>query len=272
VFEFKDYGETFILGEMGEITEFVDSHAVDLMGMMSSKDVEEFKDKVLLWQKNMKTVDSVIVIWLKVQRQWMRLEPIFLASEDIRQQLPDDTKRFEKIDQDWKAMMTEANDEPGVIDACTYEGREETLNTFYSDIELCEKALEDYLDEKKKVFPRFYYLSNQSLLDILSNGNNPEKVDEYLGDCFDGMLCMHFLEEGPHPYKTAQGMYSKDGEHVQFLSNLTMVGAVENYLNDLERKMQTTLRDILEDAKITADNWELSDDKKRHVWLDDYCA
>jgi dynein heavy chain len=36
--------------------------------------------------------------------------------------------------------------------------------------------------------------------------------------------------------------------------------------------MQTTLRDILEDAKTTADNWELSDDKKRHVWLDDYCA
>lgn len=66
--------------------------------MMSSKDVEEFKEKVLYWQKNLKTVDQVITIWVKVQRQWQRLEPIFLASEDIRAQLPDDTRRFEQID------------------------------------------------------------------------------------------------------------------------------------------------------------------------------
>jgi len=30
---------------------------MELMGMMSSKDVEEFKDRVMYWQKNLKTVD-----------------------------------------------------------------------------------------------------------------------------------------------------------------------------------------------------------------------
>jgi len=30
---------------------------MELMGMMSSKDVEEFKDRVMHWQKNLKTVD-----------------------------------------------------------------------------------------------------------------------------------------------------------------------------------------------------------------------
>jgi len=38
--------------------------------MMSSKDVEEFKERVLLWQQNLKTVDSVITIWIKVQKNW----------------------------------------------------------------------------------------------------------------------------------------------------------------------------------------------------------
>jgi hypothetical protein len=50
-----------------------------------------------------------------------------------------------------------------------------------------------------------------------------------------------------------------------------MAGAVENYLCDLERCMQVTLRDQLEIAKQTADNWEISD-RKRHEWLEDYCA
>lgn len=114
-FEFKEYKDTQILGALDETVEFVETNSLELMGMLTQKDVEEFKEKVLHWQKTLKTVDSVIQIWVKVQRNWMRLEPIFLASEDIRQQLPDDTKRFEKIDNEWKDMMREAAEEPGVV-------------------------------------------------------------------------------------------------------------------------------------------------------------
>jgi len=55
------------------------------------------------------------------------------------------------------------------------------------------------------MFPRFYFVSNQALLDILSNGNNPPKVDEYIGDCFDGMKGLKFLtgEGQPVPAKNA---------------------------------------------------------------------
>ena len=147
----------------------------------------------------------------------MRLEPIFLASEDIRSQLPDDTKRFEKIDIEWKDMMREASEDPGVVAACTFDGREELLNNFFTEIELCEKALNEYLEQKKKMFPRFYFVSNQALLDILSNGNNPPKVDEYIGDCFDGMKGLDFITEGQaQPYKSAKGMWSKYREYVPF--------------------------------------------------------
>jgi len=66
VFEFKDYKEVPILNALDEIVETVDLHSMELMGMQSSKDVEEFKEKVTVWQKNLKTVDQVITIWLKV--------------------------------------------------------------------------------------------------------------------------------------------------------------------------------------------------------------
>jgi dynein heavy chain len=162
-----------------------------------------------------------------------------LSSEDIRAQLPEATKSFEKIDGEWKDMMREASEEPGVIAAATFEGREVLLNTFFEEIEICEKALNQYLEDKKKIFPRFYFVSNQALLDILSNGNNPEKVDEYLGDCFDGMKGLDFVKgEGEMvPSKKSKGMWSKEKEYVPFGSHFTCVGAVENYLCDLERMM-----------------------------------
>lgn len=133
--------------------------------------------------------------------------------------------------------------------------------------------MNEYLEQKKKIFARFYFVSNQALLDILSNGNNPEKVDDYLGDCFDGMRCLKFVKGPgiPYPSKRACGMFSKESEFVPFSAEFLMAGAVENYLCDLERCMQVNLRDQLEQAKTTADNWEVSD-RKRHEWLEDYCA
>mmetsp|Transcript_20734 Transcript_20734/g.31858 ORF Transcript_20734/g.31858 Transcript_20734/m.31858 type:complete len:227 (+) Transcript_20734:3822-4502(+) len=56
-FEFKDYKDVPVLGSLDEIIEFVEQHSMELMGMMSSKDVEEFKERVMHWQKTLKTVD-----------------------------------------------------------------------------------------------------------------------------------------------------------------------------------------------------------------------
>lgn len=56
--------------------------------------------------------------------------------------------------------MREAREEPGVITACLWEGREELLTNFFAEIELCEKALNEYLEQKKKIFARFYFVSN----------------------------------------------------------------------------------------------------------------
>jgi dynein heavy chain, axonemal len=61
-------------------------------------------------------------------------------------------------------------------------------------------------------------LSNTALLDILSNGNNPQAVQAHLGDCFDNIKKLEF-EIDPDtklPTKNAIGMYSKDGDEVIF--------------------------------------------------------
>ena len=86
VLTFKDYKDTKVLdtGALEEIVENVDLQSMDLMTMNASKDSEEFKGDLLKWQKTLKTIDLVLVVWVKVQKSWMRLEPIFLASEDIR--------------------------------------------------------------------------------------------------------------------------------------------------------------------------------------------
>ena len=57
------------------------------------------------WQKKLSIADQVISILLEVQRTWSHLESIFIGSEDIRNQLPADSKRFDGIDKDFKVIF-----------------------------------------------------------------------------------------------------------------------------------------------------------------------
>lgn len=75
---------------------------VQLQNMLSSKFIAHFLQEVSSWQKKLSTADQVIQIWMEVQRTWSHLESIFIGSEDIRNQLPEDSKRFDGIDSDFK--------------------------------------------------------------------------------------------------------------------------------------------------------------------------
>ena len=73
--------------------------------MLTSKYIAHFLTEVTSWQKKLSQADQVISILLEVQRTWSHLESIFIGSEDIRKQLPEDSARFDGIDRDFKVFF-----------------------------------------------------------------------------------------------------------------------------------------------------------------------
>ena len=132
-----------------------------------------------------------------------------MGSADIVAQLPDESKRFEGIDADLKELMKEAQTMPVIMDACTPEGRDAVLQSMQQTLEECQKALNEYLEVKKNIFPRFYFVSNVALLDILSNGNNPPKVMPHIGDCFDALKFLELEAPGGADDKDKDGKKKK---------------------------------------------------------------
>lgn len=93
---------TMMLKSDEVLVETLEDNQVQLQNLMMSKYLSHFLKEVTSWQQKLSTADSVISIWFEVQRTWSHLESIFIGSEDIRAQLPEDSKRFDDIDMEFK--------------------------------------------------------------------------------------------------------------------------------------------------------------------------
>lgn len=78
---------------------------MQLQNLITSKFIAHFLEEVSSWQKKLSIADQVITLWFEVQRTWLHLESIFMSSEDIRRQLPEDSNRFDNIDTDFKVKQ-----------------------------------------------------------------------------------------------------------------------------------------------------------------------
>lgn len=98
-------------------------------------------------------------------------------------------------------------------------------------LEEIQKGLEDYLGTKRGAFPRFYFLSNDDLIEILSQTRNVHAVQPHLMKCFDAMKKIEFTkEEGS---KEIIGMWSPENEYVEFSSPVYAEGPVEHWLKQI---------------------------------------
>ncbi|NXL59531.1 DYH17 protein, partial [Chordeiles acutipennis] len=249
------------------LIETLEDNQVQLQNLMTSKYLSFFLHKVSGWQQKLSTADSVISIWFEVQRTWSHLESIFISSEDIRSQLPEESKHFDAIDQDFKELMANAVKTPSVIEATNKPGLYNKLEALQKRLAICEKALAEYLETKRLAFPRFYFISSADLLDILSNGNEPAEVSRHLPKLFDSLARLKFkMSPDKKPLKVGLGMFSRDEEHVPLDAECDLSGQVEVWLNRVLASMRSTLRHLIPEAMVTYE------EKLREQWVFDYPA
>jgi dynein heavy chain len=75
---------------------------------------------------------------------------------------------------------------------------------------------------KRKAFPRFYFLSNDELIDILANSQDLAIIQQHLKTCFDNIVKLEIVDG-----ETIKGMYSGEGEMVPFKTDVKARNAVE---------------------------------------------
>lgn len=130
--------------------------------------------------------------WLTFQQLWIYLDCVFF-DVDIQIYLPREYAKFNQIDKIYCEIMQKVNHQKNVATNCNNENLLNKFKTYINNLNLIHRKLEEYLNVKRGIFPRFYFLSNDELILILSQASNIESVQKHINKCFDNISKIKLL-------------------------------------------------------------------------------
>lgn len=234
------------------IQQLLDDHIMRAQSLMSrpilrQKDsiTIQLQVRVEVFYNELNNIQNILDSWFKCQGTWSYLEPIFI-SDDISKSMPAEAVKFRGVNESWIRIMESTVINPNVKSRCADETLLVTLNSHNNTLEEILRKLHIFLETKRMAFPRFYFISDDELLQILSDSKNPHLVQPYLAKCFEGISRLHFMDNND-----IVAMESSEGEVVPLSKKVNPTdhaNAVEVWLQAVESVMGESVREQLRKA------------------------
>lgn len=135
---------------------------------------------------------------------------------------------------------------PFVLDVMNIQGVQKSLERLADLLSKIQKALGEYLERERASFPRFYFVGDEDLLEIIGNSKDIVRIMKHLKKMFSGLSTLTLDEE----LTTIQGMASREGEEVWFTNPIQLKDfpRINDWLAKIESEMKFSLATLLSQA------------------------
>lgn len=165
----------------------------------------------------------------------MYLEPIFSSGT-----LSNEKQRFDRIDRDVRHILTFIEKDTRVGALCRFPNLRSLLETILEQLGRCQTSLNKFLAEKRDKFPRFYFLSDEDLLEVVGQSSKEHVIQTHLKKLFAGVNTIQLVDD------KITGLCSAEGEIVKLSTPIQIDRhCVEEWLEKLVKQMQLTLKELL---------------------------
>ncbi|KAK6637160.1 Dynein heavy chain, cytoplasmic [Polyplax serrata] len=224
----------------------VKEHINSVAAMKLSPYYKVFEEEALTWEEKLNRINALFDVWIDVQRRWVYLEGIFSGSADIKTLLPVETSRFQSISSEFLGLMKKVSKSPMVIDVLNIPGVQRSLERLADLLGKIQKALGEYLERERTSFPRFYFVGDEDLLEIIGNSKNIGRLQKHFKKMFAGVAALTLSKEDT----IITGLSSREGEEVLFAEEISTIQCpkINEWLTLVEKQMRITLASCLANA------------------------
>lgn len=228
-----------ILTALDDIQAILDDHIIKTLTLRGSVFVKYFEETVRNWYEKVMRMNDTIDEWGNVQSQWLYLLPIF-SSKDIIAQMPEEGVLFKQVDNTYRRYMLAVQKDNLVTATAGAIGMLEAMQECTVLLDKINEGVANYLEKKRLYFPRFFFLSNDEMLEILSETKDPLRVQPHLRKCFEGVNKLEFTEK-----LVILAIFSQESEKIILTATINTEethGSVEKWLIQVEDQMVKSVR------------------------------
>lgn len=218
-----------------------------LIGSLSDSNyASNFADRISIWNQKLFELSSYFEQLNAIQRRWIFLEPIL-----NRGAMPSEESRYLKVDKDFRSILLALGKERRVLSILSFHGIKVILENIEDQLERIQRALADFLEQKRGGFPRFYFLGDEDLLEMLGRADNPDIIQRHLKKLFAGVRKVIFDESN----LAITAMESENGERVLLKHPITITGEIDKWLDVFTNEMKFTLQELLKECLTAKNIW-----------------
>ena len=229
-----------VFTELGE-------HQTDVSAMQFSKHLEFFKTTVVLWSQRFRAMVTQLTLMTELGASIEAMGKWFFVEPRVRLDLEDEGRMFELLFFRWQRLLREVEEQPNVQMACSESDRMDVIRQMQQSAEVCNKALQGWVECIRSGFPRLYFLSHSEVL-AATVRSTPTCSVPFLPKLFAGVRGFRFSVDSIISVSSAGTSTLNLGHPVSFKDDF--------WLANLLREIQLTIQKLLMISMVLRDQQE----------------
>lgn len=237
---FNYEGKCRLIKNWDKIFDQCNNNIASLASMKSSTYFGNFEQDVLALEDKLNKLFVLLDSWIDVQRQWVYLDGVFGSdNSDVKHLLPLESSRFTNITFEFFSLLKYIHKQELVIDILMVPEVQPTMEKFLESLVKVRKSLTDYLEKQRHLFPRFYFIGNEDLLEIIGGASDITRINKHLKKMFSGVSSIDIDTES----SCITAINSDQGEKVSLASPVSLIKypKLHEWLGELETEIKLSL-------------------------------
>ncbi|KAI5952826.1 DYN1 [Candida jiufengensis] len=210
--------------------------------MKKSTYSSNFERKILEIENKLNSLNMILDSWVDAQSEWIQLDGVFgNENNEVKNLLPIEYSRFMNLSFEFMTLLKRIYKFDKVIEIIQITDLQTLMVRFLKTLSTIQISLSEYLEKQRDLFPRFFFLGNEDLLELIGASNDVSRINRHIKKMFIGVGELKFDQDS----HSIVGVISAEGETLQFVEKVSLIEytMLHEWLTQLEIQIKNSLID-----------------------------
>lgn len=233
--------ESIVITQLNEIKIVAVDQTIQVIKMLSSIFIKPCREEVTQFHVYLTTVNELLKDITEIQFECSHLTSFLNNSNNDMQ---NEFKLFQEVTDTYKRYIDIIKEKPNVENIIKTTNITRDLQTCLKKFQLISNGIKDYLEKIRQYLPRFYLLTNDEILRVLSFNKNSIILDRSITKLFPSITKLQY-----NTTLDVVGLIGKN-EILKLKENVPTEGSVEMWLKKLEKGIATSVNQMTQEGSL----------------------